>query len=98
MKERTHVLARALAAALLAGVALSTTACVAAASRAGRAEQMKERFDAADTDHDGYISREEAEKGLPRIASHFDDADSNHDGKLSQDEIAAYLRTLRNSR
>lgn len=83
---------------VLAATTLSLTACAAAAARAGRAEQMKDRFAAADSDHDGYISRDEAEKGLPRIAPHFDDADTNHDGKLSQDEITTYLRSLRNSR
>lgn len=98
MTERTHRLTRVLAAAVLAGATLSLTACAAAAARGDRAEQMKERFAAADSDHDGYVSREEAEKGLPRIAPHFDDADTNHDGKLSQDEIATYLRSLRNSR
>jgi Ca2+-binding EF-hand superfamily protein len=98
MTKRTHKVARVLAGAVLAGATLSLTACAAAAARIDRADQMKERFDAADTDHDGYISRDEAGKGLPRIAAHFDDADANRDGKLSKDEIADYLRSQRKSR
>ena len=98
MTKRTYVLARMLAGTVIAGTMLSLTACAMAAARADRGEQMKERFSAADTDGDGYISRDEAEKGLPRIAAHFDDADSNHDGKLSKDEIVAYAKSLRGSR
>ena len=98
MTKRTHKTGRAVAAIVLAGAMLSLTACAAAAARAGRAEQMRERLSAADADHDGYISRDEAANGLPRIAPHFDDADTNRDGKLSEDEIAAYVKSLRGSR
>lgn len=90
----------AFAAATLAAAAVSLDACAAGGgSRADRvAAKMKERFSAADTDHDGFISRTEADSGMPRIAQHFDQVDANHDGKLSPDEIAAYVREMRASR
>jgi Ca2+-binding EF-hand superfamily protein len=101
MFKSTSALRLALIVATLCATSVSLTAC-AAAMAAGRSERaaskMKDRFDEADTDHDGFISRDEASKSMPRIAPHFDDADTNHDGKLSQDEIAAYLRNLRGSR
>ena len=54
--------------------------------------KMREKFDAADTDHDGLISRDEAAKGLPHIAKHFDAIDANHDGKLSMQELTQFVR------
>ncbi|HEX4479232.1 MAG TPA: EF-hand domain-containing protein [Rudaea sp.] len=55
--------------------------------------KMREKFDAADLDHDGLLTRDEAAKGLPRAAKHFDEIDVNHDGKLSMQEVAQYLRS-----
>jgi hypothetical protein len=101
MFERTPAFGIALAVAMLTGATASLTACAAAAggSRADRiAAKMKDRFDTADADHDGYVSRAEAQQGLPRIAEHFEEIDANRDGKLSYDEIAQYLRSKRGSR
>lgn len=54
--------------------------------------KMRERFEAADLDHDGLLSRDETAKGLPHLSKHFDAIDANHDGKLSMPEIAQFLR------
>ena len=56
-------------------------------------EMMKRRaeewFMRADTDRDGSISRDEAEKNAPRLAKNFASMDRNHDGKITPDELRA---------
>ncbi len=63
-----------------------------------RIEKFTEKFDAADSDHDGFLSRDEATKSMPRIAKNFDAIDTNHDGKLSPQEIAQFLAAKRKAR
>lgn len=57
--------------------------------RAERQARMQERFRKADTNGDGTISREEAEKGIPMMARHFDQIDANHDGMVTFEELQA---------
>lgn len=45
-------------------------------------------FAALDTNHDGKISRQEAQKN-PVVFRTFDQADKNHDGFLSKQEFEA---------
>jgi len=87
---------------LLAALTLAMTTTAFAADtppspdRAEKAgAKMREKFDAADTDHDGLLSRDETAKGLPHLSKRFDAIDSNHDGKLSMQEIAQFLRNKR---
>ncbi len=61
-------------------------------------EKFTEKFDAADSNHDGFLTREEAAKSMPRIAKNFDVIDTNHDGKLSPQEIAQFLAAKRRAR
>jgi Ca2+-binding EF-hand superfamily protein len=42
-----------------------------------------------DTNHDGQISKAEAESYAPRLAKHFAEIDSNHNGLISPDELKA---------
>jgi hypothetical protein len=49
------------------------------------AEMMTKEFMRLDSDHDGYISREEASK-WKYLAKGFDKFDTNHDGKISRQE------------
>jgi Ca2+-binding EF-hand superfamily protein len=44
-----------------------------------------------DANHDGQISKAEAESYAPRIAKHFDEIDTNHDGLVSQDELKTFF-------
>lgn len=81
-------------------VAVTTTALAAdATAPTNRVEKagakMRERFEAADLDHDGLLSRDETAKGFPHLSKHFDAIDVNHDGKLSTAEIAQFLRNKR---
>jgi len=71
------LLALALSAALVSGIAIAQQAAPAAQSDAPR-----QRIDA---NGDGVIDRSEAAKA-PRLAQQFDQLDKNHDGRLSSDE------------
>jgi len=53
---------------------------------AARAERVRERFATADADHDGRLSRTEAQS-MPFIARNFDAIDANHDGYVTKDEL-----------
>lgn len=48
-------------------------------------------FSNADTDHDGQLSREEAQ-ALPTLSRHFDEMDRDSDQQLSQTEVLEGLR------
>jgi Ca2+-binding EF-hand superfamily protein len=49
-------------------------------------ESMKKRFDEADANHDGALTREETKKS-PMLYRHFDEMDANHDGKVTKEEM-----------
>jgi len=49
-------------------------------------ESMKKRFDEADANHDGMLTREETKK-IPMLNRHFDEMDANHDGKVTREEM-----------
>ena len=82
--------------------ALGGCAAARAGDRGGRREaaieKLHEKFQSADADHDGFLSRDEVAKGMPRLAAHFDDADTDRDGKLSQAEVGAYVAKMRAER
>lgn len=48
-------------------------------------------FERADTDHDGLLSRSEAE-ALPTVAQYFDRIDTNRDGAVSLQELGDAVR------
>lgn len=50
------------------------------------AMSVQEKFRTLDTDHDGFVSRAEAQK-LRDYTRAFTEADQNHDGKLDADEF-----------
>ncbi|PPU94179.1 EF-hand domain-containing protein [Xanthomonas albilineans] len=47
-------------------------------------------FDVLDSDHDGYISRSEAQAN-PALADEFDALDTSHSGRLSRAQLAGWL-------
>ncbi|OWW21670.1 EF-hand domain-containing protein [Noviherbaspirillum denitrificans] len=55
-------------------------------------KQAQEKFDAADTDKDGKISKDEAAASLPYIAEHFDRYDKDKDGFLTWEEFVGHNR------
>ncbi|MFT3718688.1 hypothetical protein [Pseudorhodoferax sp.] len=54
--------------------------------RDGALQRVDEAFGRADTDGDGRLSREEAQR-LPAVAERFDEIDANHDRVLSREEF-----------
>ena len=52
----------------------------------GRAK-AQERWQAADKDADGAISRDEAQASMPRMAERFEQLDVNEDGKIERAEM-----------
>jgi hypothetical protein len=55
-------------------------------------ERARARFNAADTNGDKLLSREEMAKLRPGMAQHFDRFDSNGDGLVSEQEIGDAIR------
>jgi Ca2+-binding EF-hand superfamily protein len=55
--------------------------------------QLTQRFNQADKDHDGKLTRDEAKAGMPRIAEHFDDIDSEHRGYITLEQIQSAIRS-----
>jgi len=50
-------------------------------------EKAVARFHAADKNKDGFLSKEEAEQGMPRLAKYFASIDTNQDGRISLTEL-----------
>ena len=46
---------------------------------------LDQRFNAADTNHDGGLDRDEA-KNMPMLSMYFDEVDANKDGKVTRQE------------
>lgn len=58
-------------------------------------DAMDKNFDAADTNHDGLLSKDEAKAGhVPFIVSHFDEIDTQHRGLVSKQEAHAYIMRM----
>ena len=51
---------------------------------------LQKRFAAADANHDGRLTRQEAEGHMPWVASHFEAIDTAHAGSVSLQDIEAY--------
>jgi Ca2+-binding EF-hand superfamily protein len=70
-----------------------------AADRAERARaELEKRFTAADADHDGRLTREEARKGMPRVHQNFDAIDGDGDGAVTLADVQRQMRAQRGNR
>ncbi len=88
---------RTLIAAICGTTAAAAWAQAAAApDAAGRMQDLRAklaaRFAAADADHDGKLTRDEAEGKMPLVARSFEQIDKNHRGYVTLDDIQAYVR------
>ncbi|MBI5611535.1 MAG: EF-hand domain-containing protein [Gammaproteobacteria bacterium] len=54
-----------------------------------------ERFRQADSDGDGALNKDEALRGMPRIARNFEAIDTDHSGRVSCDELRAFIQARR---
>ena len=73
----------------LCGAAFMAVAIMAATTALGAPDSTLDsnpEFTRLDTNHDGYVSRDEVKK-IKDIEQAFGDADDNHDGKLDPDEF-----------
>lgn len=91
---------RANLSALAALVALVATAPAFAQQGQGmgqmtpeqRAQRMADRFKAADTNHDGKLTLDEAKAGMPMLARNFDQIDTAHTGSVTLEQLSAYMQ------
>ncbi|WP_428312103.1 EF-hand domain-containing protein [Hydrocarboniphaga sp.] len=61
-------------------------------------QELNERFDAADTDHNGKLGKKEAKAGMPRVSEHFDQLDADKDGYLTKGEIVGAMIDMKDQR
>jgi hypothetical protein len=58
-------------------------------------QQLHERFTAANTTHDGKLTKQQAELGMPRVAQHFEQIDTQKAGYVTLPQIEQFLATQR---
>jgi|SRR6185437_608653 len=51
---------------------------------------LQQRFDQANTNHDGHLTLDQAKAGLPSVAKHFSAIDKDKKGYVTMEEIHAY--------
>jgi len=78
----------AVSAMAFAVVALAQTPT---ASQQKQIKDAEERFVASDKNADGKLTLEEAQAGMPRIASNFKKIDTNNDGFVTIEEIKVMI-------
>lgn len=66
--------------------------------RAERRSDIQTHFDEADADHDGALTKAEAEGKMPMLSAHFDEMDANKDGKVTHDEIRSVMKEMHHRR
>ncbi|NIE65794.1 EF-hand domain-containing protein [Burkholderia sp. Ax-1719] len=54
--------------------------------------QLQSRFAQANTTHDGKLTREQAQAGMPMVAQHFDAIDSQRAGYVTLAQIEDFMR------
>ena len=78
------------------------TAAHAQAPNAGRLEkarsELQKRFDAADTNKDGKLTRQEAQAKMPKVYKNFDAIDASHAGSISLADIETFVASKKGSR
>lgn len=60
--------------------------------------ELQKRFEAADANRDGKLTREEAQAKMPRVYKNFDAIDAGHTGAISQADIETFLASKKGSR
>lgn len=82
--------------ALWLALALASSTAIAQGASTPDPQQMRakvtERFAAADANHDGKLTREEADAKMPMVARNFDQIDKAQKGYVTLDEIQAFSR------
>ncbi|MDB6084561.1 MAG: hand family protein [Gammaproteobacteria bacterium] len=72
-------------------ISILGAALASAATAQPRSPQMlAAKFQAADTNHDGKLTLEEAKAGMPRVAEAFDKIDVEKKGYLTLEQVQAF--------
>jgi hypothetical protein len=56
------------------------------------AQQLQARFSSANTTHDGKLTKQQADAGMPMVARHFDEIDTQKAGYITLPQIAAFMQ------
>jgi hypothetical protein len=74
----------------------ATPAITTAAPKPHRTHHtLQERFDTANTTHDGHLTLEQARAKMPSVARDFDAIDTDHKGFVTLDQIKAHSKAVR---
>ncbi|HCD7918911.1 TPA: EF-hand domain-containing protein, partial [Pseudomonas aeruginosa] len=52
---------------------------------------LESRLQQADANHDGKLTKEEATKGMPRVAQHFAEIDTDGKGYVTLDQLKTFM-------
>lgn len=81
---------------LWAALAFGSTNAIAQTANPPDPQQMRaritERFASADANHDGKLTREEADAKMPMVARNFDQIDKSHKGYVTLEDVQAFSR------
>jgi len=79
---------------LLFAALIALPASAGSTPKQGR-QTMTQRFEQANTTHDGHLTLEQAKAGYKSVARHFDAIDVDKKGYVTEDDIRAYNKTQR---
>ena len=74
---------------MVGGVLASLWGMNASAQESFRDRQIDDRFAQADKNHDGKLTLEEAQAGMPKVAANFDKIETQKKGYVTVDQIKA---------
>lgn len=77
------------------GITLCGAGVAQTASSGERQQKLQQKFQAADTNHDGKLTLDEAKAGMPRVARNFDKIDVEKKGYVTLEQIQAAVAQLR---
>lgn len=75
---------------LAAALAFSSGAFAASSHKT-----LHQRFEAANTTHDGHLTLDQAKAGMKSVAKKWDVIDKDHKGYVTEDDIHAYYKARR---
>ena len=79
---------------ILIAVLVSLAACSAPTRRSSKSpmqQKIEKMFNAADVDHDEWLTAEELDAGFPWLKGRFAEIDLDRNGKLSLAEVESFI-------
>ncbi len=88
--------------ALCAATSVTTSVFAQNPQTSARAEQLKaqmiERFQQADANKDGRLTKAETNGTMPRLYANFEEVDGNGDGYVTQQDLINYMQNIAGQR